>query len=126
MAESKTNQDGFKMLRAAEKNATALVSKARAERSKRLADAKAEAAKELEAFRKLKQAEYEKISQERLGGSEETIRQQMAKQTDAEISKLTSQFNSNSGKVIDVLTDLVTKVTYEVPRSIRTGGLQIE
>eukprot|EP00941_MAST-03F_sp_MAST-3F-sp1_P004183 g4183.t1 len=125
MSESKSNQSGFKMLREAEKNATALVSQARSERAKRLADAKAEAAKELEAFRAEKQREYEKISKERLGGSEETIRRDMAKRTDNEIATLQSQYKKNSSDVIDLLTNLVTKVEYKVPRSLRTGGVEI-
>lgn len=111
--------DNLKQLSKAERQATLLVSKAREERTAKLKAAKSDASDKLASYRQKKQDEYKKIESEFLGGSESSIKNEIEKETDVKIDSMKGEFKSHQKKGVTLLIDIVKKVEYQVPKSLK-------
>ncbi|ORY77401.1 H+-ATPase G subunit-domain-containing protein [Protomyces lactucae-debilis] len=72
---SQTQTASIQTLLEAEKDAQAIVEKARTYRTQRLKDARSEAAKEVDAYKKKKEQEYKDYESENTGSSEDAEKQ---------------------------------------------------
>uniref|UniRef100_A0A6T5YIX6 V-type proton ATPase subunit G n=1 Tax=Ostreococcus mediterraneus TaxID=1486918 RepID=A0A6T5YIX6_9CHLO len=101
------SRDGIQKLMTAEKEAQAIVSAAREEKTARLRQAVEEAKGEIAAYRAMREETYSKMLREQTGSKVEA-ESQLKVEFDAEMAKLKSQIDSSKGKIIG---DLVASVT---------------
>ena len=111
--------DHLEKLSIAEKAATKLVSEARLERARRLKEAKSEAASKLKDFSNDKNKEFKEIETNFLGGSEKSIKDDIMAETDKKIGSMNSEFETNKAAGIALLVDIVQKVEYAIPKSLK-------
>uniref|UniRef100_A0A7S2UYL7 V-type proton ATPase subunit G n=1 Tax=Fibrocapsa japonica TaxID=94617 RepID=A0A7S2UYL7_9STRA len=105
---------GIQELMAAENRASSIVQEARAARTERMKEAKIEAERHIEEFRKTKEEEFNAASAQS-SGSSNTDFSELEKTTDKEIDDMRGQYQTNSQTVIQMLVD---KVCGNVPLTV--------
>ena len=109
---------GMAELRRAEDEASRIVEEARKARAARMKQAKADAAKDIDAFRQEHMKELEKIKAEKTGasGGSDAARNAEAKSNE-EIKLMEQQFHDNQGKVVEVLLNATLNVPLKIPEA---------
>ncbi|CAM9510747.1 unnamed protein product [Sphacelaria rigidula] len=107
---------------AAENRASAIVTDARAARTKRMREAKKEAEELCNAYRADKEAAYQASMQKSMGstGKEGST---LGQQTDAAIQALTRSYNTNKKTVSDLLVHEVCHIVYVVPEGLKSRDM---
>ncbi|SGZ17873.1 BQ5605_C020g09149 [Microbotryum silenes-dioicae] len=103
------NSQGISALLDSEKEAAAIVQKAREYRTQRIKDARGEASKEIEALKKKADDEFSQFEQQHSGDSS-TSQTQVDEYTSDQLGKIASSFDQNKGKVVDDLLQRVVEV----------------
>lgn len=87
-------------------------------KAQRLKEAKEEAAKEIEEYRKQRDAQFQE-KQQKYAGSKDDFAQKMQEETQKRIQQIEVQVNSNKEEVIKRLLDLVYDIKPELHQNIR-------
>mmetsp|Transcript_47596 Transcript_47596/g.97320 ORF Transcript_47596/g.97320 Transcript_47596/m.97320 type:complete len:112 (+) Transcript_47596:75-410(+) len=103
-------------LKEAEKKATMLVMDARKARGDRMKEAKSEAEKIISDYRAEMELKYQD-SLAKVTGSSGSAGSELESSTNAEIGKMTNEFNAKKVSVEKMLLELVLKVNTEVPKA---------
>jgi len=102
----------------AEKEASKIVDSARKYRVQKLKDARAEAAKEIEEYKKAKEAQYKAFESSR-AGSTSNAQTLVDKETDVKLQSITDSYAESKDKVVKKLLDRVILVKPELHRNLR-------
>lgn len=103
------NSDGIQKLLAAEQEASRIVAEARKGKAERLRQAKAEAEKEISAYRAEREGAYQKKLAESSSGAASTL-ERLTKETDTNISQVHGDVTSKKNLVVDMLVKYVSTV----------------
>ncbi|GIL74372.1 hypothetical protein Vretifemale_4297 [Volvox reticuliferus] len=103
--------DGIQKLLAAEAEAQRIVGEARKAKGDRLRQAKAEAEKEIAAYRAEREGAYQKKIAEGSSGSQATF-QRLQSETNLAIQKIQADVKAKKGEVLDMLMNYVTVVRF--------------
>ncbi|KAG7444314.1 V-type ATPase [Guyanagaster necrorhizus] len=109
---------GIQTLLEAEKEAAKIVQQARQYRVQKLKDARSEASKEIEAYKKAKEAEF-KAFEASHAGTTSSAQASIDKETDIKLQSITASFNSNKDHVVKKLLDRVVLVKPELHRNLK-------
>ncbi|KAK0202955.1 H+-ATPase G subunit-domain-containing protein [Desarmillaria ectypa] len=109
---------GIQTLLEAEKEAAKIVQQARQYRVQKLKDARSEASKEIEAYKKSKEEEF-KAFEASHAGSTSSAQASIDKETDLKLQAITDSFNSNKDQVVKKLLDRVVLVKPELHRNLK-------
>lgn len=88
------------------------------EKAQRLKEAKEEAAKEIEDYRKQRETEFQE-KQQKYAGSKDDFAQQMQVETQKKIKEIEKEVEANKEAVIKRLLELVSDITPELHQNIR-------
>ncbi|KAK2076737.1 hypothetical protein QBZ16_005497 [Prototheca wickerhamii] len=102
-------QDGIQRLLAAEKEAQAIVAKARQARTERLKQAKDEADREVQAYKAQRESEFKRLQTDDTTSSEE-LAKKMADEADASVKSVQKAISEKKSAVLDLLLKHVTTV----------------
>ncbi|XP_065829923.1 V-type proton ATPase subunit G-like [Oscarella lobularis] len=105
-------------LLAAEKKAAEIVSEARRKKTKRLKQAKEEAAREIEAYRKEREDAYQKQKQQHMG-SKDTFDAKVRADTEQKLREAQADVEANKEQVITRVLGLVQDVKPEIHKNLR-------
>eukprot|EP00118_Oscarella_pearsei_P024719 m.306652 g.306652 ORF g.306652 m.306652 type:complete len:117 (+) comp41453_c0_seq1:32-382(+) len=105
-------------LLAAEKKAAEIVSGARRSKTRRLKEAKEEAAREIEAYRKEREAGHQKQKQQHLG-SKDTFEAQIRADTELKLRESKAEIEANQEQVIARILELVQDIKPEIHKNLR-------
>eukprot|EP00833_Pecoramyces_ruminatium_P015799 jgi/Orpsp1_1/1189831/evm.model.d7180000074820.1 len=106
---STPNSQGIQTLIDAENEASNIVSNARQYRVKRLKDARAEAAKEIEELKAQKNAEFAEYEKTHTGSNEENVAKANL-ETEKKLREIETDYNNNKEKVVSKLVEVVLNV----------------
>ncbi|KAI0880704.1 vacuolar ATPase [Annulohypoxylon maeteangense] len=106
---SAQNSAGIQTLLDAEREASKIVQKAREFRTKRVREARDEAKKEIEAYRKSKDDEFKKFEAEHTQGNKQA-EDEANKEADAKIQEIHAAGKKSQSKVVVDLLDAVFEV----------------
>ncbi|TRM60721.1 H+-ATPase G subunit-domain-containing protein [Schizophyllum amplum] len=112
---------GIQTLLEAEKEAAKIVQQARQYRTQKLKDARSEAAKEIEDYKKAKEAEFKSFEASHAGT---TSNAQVAvdKETEQKLQAITDTYEQHKGQVVKKLLDRVVLVKPELHRNLKKVG----
>lgn len=110
---------GITALLDAEKEAQKIVQKARDYRTARVKEARSEAAKEIEAYKKSKDEEFSANEKEHSGDSS-NLQSELDENTQKQIDALKSSFGQNKEKVIQELLEKVVEINPELHRNYKS------
>ncbi|KAI1438430.1 vacuolar ATPase [Xylaria sp. CBS 124048] len=96
---SAQNSTGIQTLLDAEREASKIVQKARELRTKRVREARDEAKKEIEAYRKAREEEFKKFEAEHTKGNKEA-EDEADKEADAKITEIKAAGQKHQGQVV--------------------------
>jgi len=113
-----SNSQGITTLLDAEKEAQKIVVKAREYRNARVKDARGEAAKEIEALKAKREAEFKK-SQSKHSGDADANQEEIDKATKEELDQLKRSYESNRASVVDELLSRVIEVSPSLHRNFK-------
>jgi len=108
---------GIQQLLAAEKKAADLVADARKRKTKRLKQAKEEAAAEIEQFRNECEKKFKEKQASEMG--QEDFQKRITDETGQRLEEMASQIQTNKGAVIDRMLDLVYDINPELHENFR-------
>ncbi|KAF8489317.1 V-type ATPase [Gautieria morchelliformis] len=111
---------GIQTLLEAEKEAAKVVQQARQHRVQRLKDARAEANREVEEYKRQKEQEY-KAFESKHAGSTQYSQSRVDKETDAKIAAIESAYQGRKEAVVQLLLDRVVLVKPELHRNLKTA-----
>ena len=103
------SHDGIQKLLAAEQEAQAIVTAARAEKTSRLRQAKAEADAEIKAYRAQREETYQSLLRSRVGDSSARAAQVLESESSAAIERVQTQVRAAKKAVTDMLAAKVTR-----------------
>jgi len=106
---SAQNSSGIQTLLNAEQDAQKVVQKARTYRTQRIKDARAEAAKEIEAYKAQKEDEFRRFQAEHSGASAKA-EQEAAKEAEAALHRIKLAGEQHGHRVVEDLIKGVTEV----------------
>ena len=89
-----------------------------AEKAQRLKEAKEEAAKEIEEYRKQREAQFQE-KQHKYAGSKDDFAQKMQEETQKKIQQIELEVEANKEAVIKRLLELVSDIKPELHQNIR-------
>ncbi|KAK4048376.1 hypothetical protein OIO90_005846 [Microbotryomycetes sp. JL221] len=110
------SSQGISALLEAEKEAGAIVQKAREYRNQRIKDARGEASKEIDAYKQQKDQEFKQFEQQHSGDSSES-QSTLDQQTKTQLESIDSTFDQNRQQVVQDLLDKVVKVEPSLHRN---------
>jgi len=108
---------GIQTLLEAEKEAAKIVQQARQYRVQKLKDARAEASKEIEAYKKSKDEEF-KTFESSHAGTTSTAQTAIDKETEVNLKDITTSFEANKDNVVKKLLDRVVLIKPELHRNL--------
>lgn len=103
--------DGIQKLLAAEQEAQRIVSESRKAKQERLRQAKAEADREIAAYRAEREGAYQKKVSEGASGAQATL-QRLTAETNAQIQQIQASVKAKKPQMIELLTNYVTTVRF--------------
>ncbi|RYP70773.1 hypothetical protein DL771_005268 [Monosporascus sp. 5C6A] len=106
---SAQNSAGIQTLLDAEREASKIVQKAREYRTKRVREARDEAKKEVDAYRKKKEEEFKKFEAEHTQGNKQA-EDEANREADAKIQEIQAAGKKSQSKVVDDLVKAVLEV----------------
>ncbi|KAK0218107.1 H+-ATPase G subunit-domain-containing protein [Armillaria fumosa] len=109
---------GIQTLLEAEKEAAKIVQQARQYRVQKLKDARSEASKEIEVYKKAKEEEF-KAFEASHAGTTSSAQASIDKETDIKLKSITDSFNANKDQVVKKLLDRVVLVKPELHRNLK-------
>jgi len=115
------SQELIQQLLKAEKQAEALISKARDNRVTKLKEAKSSADQELDAFRKKEEEKFQAEYSNLAGGRDDTA--EMAKVTQQELGMVKQDYENNKAKVREHILGKILDVPLEVSSAL-AGAIQ--
>mmetsp|Transcript_35548 Transcript_35548/g.105068 ORF Transcript_35548/g.105068 Transcript_35548/m.105068 type:complete len:115 (-) Transcript_35548:120-464(-) len=101
--------DGIQKLLAAEQEAQRIVSDARKAKQERMRQAKAEAEREIGAYRAEREGAYQKKVSEGSSGSQATF-QRLTQETEANVARITEEVQAKKSEVAQALVKMTTSV----------------
>lgn len=110
---------GIQQLLAAEKKAAELISDARKRKTKRLKQAKEEAAAEIEQFRNECEKNFKKKQQAEMG--QDDFQQRITQEAGLKLQEMANQAETNKGLVITRMLDLVYDIAPELHENFRAS-----
>ncbi|THH18048.1 hypothetical protein EW146_g2860 [Bondarzewia mesenterica] len=117
------HSQGIQTLLEAEKEAAKVVQAARQYRVQRLKDARTEATKEIEDYKKLKEQEF-KAFEDSHAGSTQSAQSAVDKETEVKLQKITDAYQTHQDQVVKKLLDRVVLVKPELHRNLKKVGLE--
>ncbi|KAI0321051.1 V-type ATPase [Amylostereum chailletii] len=117
------HSQGIQTLLEAEKEAAKVVQQARQYRVQRLKDARTEATKEIEEYKKSKDDEF-KAFESTHAGSTQSAQSNIDKESAVQLQAITDQYNSHKDVVVKKLLDRVVLVKPELHRNLKKAGLE--
>jgi len=114
---SAQQSNGIQTLLEAEKEAAKIVQQARQYRVQKLRDARSEASKEIEEYKKTKEEEF-KAFESSYAGSTSNAQTAVDKETDTALKDITGSFRENKDRVVKKLLDRVVLVKPELHRNL--------
>ncbi|KAF8578038.1 V-type ATPase [Ramaria rubella] len=108
---------GIQTLLEAEKDAAKVVQQVRQHRVQRLKDARAEAIKEVEEYKKQKQHEHE-VFESKHTGSTQNSQSQVDKDTDTKLAAIQKAYESHKEAVVEKLLDRIVLFKPELHRNL--------
>ncbi|VDB88653.1 unnamed protein product [Peniophora sp. CBMAI 1063] len=112
------HSQGIQTLLEAEKEAAKVVQQARQYRVQRLKDARTEAQKEIDEYRKSKEDEFNAF-QSSHKGTNESAQVEIDKQTAVQLQAITDRYNAHRDEVVKKLLDRVVLVEPQLHRNLR-------
>jgi len=112
-----SQSQGIQTLLEAEKEAAKVVQEARQYRVQRLKDARSEAQKEIDEYRRSKDAEFAKI-EEKTRGSTASAQTEVDRETETKLLTVKEAFNKNKDAVVKKLLDRVILVEPKLHRNL--------
>jgi len=109
---------GIQTLLEAEKEAAKIVQQARQYRIQKLKDARTEAGKEIEEYKKAKEQEF-KLFESSHAGNTSNAQTAVDKDTEAKLQSITESYNSRKDAVVKKLLDRVVLVKPELHRNLK-------
>jgi len=116
-----SQSQGIQTLLEAEKEAAKIVQEARQYRVQRLKDARAEAQKEIDAYRHAKEHEFAEIEKEKKALID-VAQQRVDKDTEAKLATVKDSFSKNKNAVVEKLLDRVILVEPKLHRNLKKEG----
>ncbi|PGH14572.1 V-type ATPase, G subunit [Polytolypa hystricis UAMH7299] len=113
-SDSAQNSAGIQTLLDAEREAQKIVQTAREYRTKRVKDARVEAQKEIEEYRKIKEEEFKKFEAEHSSGNK-IAEDEANKEAEVKLQEITDAGKEKGGTVVGNLIQAVIDVRPEVP-----------
>ncbi|KAE9401083.1 V-type ATPase [Gymnopus androsaceus JB14] len=114
---SAQQSQGIQTLLEAEKAAAKIVQEARQYRVQKLKDARTEATREIEEYKKAKETEFKKFEASHAGTTSEA-QAAVDKDTEVKLQSITDAYNSHKDEVVQKLLDRVTQVKPELHRNL--------
>jgi len=108
---------GIQQLLTAEKKAADLIADARKRKTKRLKQAKEEAAAEIEQFRNECEKDFKKKQASEMG--QEDFQKRITDETNVKLQEMSEQIAMNKGAVINRMLDLVYDISPELHENFR-------
>ncbi|KAL4063108.1 V-type ATPase [Scleroderma citrinum] len=105
----------------AEKEAAKIVQQARQYRVQRLKDARSEATKEIEEYRRVKEAEF-KAFEASHAGNISNAQAAIDRETELKLQSITAAFESNKDDVVRKLLDRVVLIKPELHRNLKKAA----
>ncbi|KAL6304591.1 H+-ATPase G subunit-domain-containing protein, partial [Sparassis latifolia] len=102
----------------AEKEAAKVVQQAREYRVQKLKDARAQATKEIEEYKTLKEAQFKAFEASHAGNTQ-SAQAAVDKETDIKLKEITASYNKNRNEVVQKLLDRVVLVKPELHRNLK-------
>ncbi|KAF8920590.1 H+-ATPase G subunit-domain-containing protein [Mucidula mucida] len=109
---------GIQTLLEAEKEAAKIVQQARQYRVQKLKDARSEASKEIDAYKKTKEDEF-KAFEASHAGTTSSAQTAIDKDTEIKLKEVTDSYNAHKDEVVKKLLDRVVLVTPELHRNLK-------
>ncbi|THV04940.1 V-type ATPase [Dendrothele bispora CBS 962.96] len=118
---SAQHSQGIQTLLEAEKEAAKIVQQSRQYRIQKLKDARSEATKEIEEYKKSKEAEFKAFEASHAGTTSEA-QAAVDKDTEVKLKSISDSFDSNKDAVVQKLLDRVVLVKPELHRNLKKVG----
>lgn len=118
---SAQNSAGIQTLLDAEKEAQKIVQKAREYRMKRVKDAKVEAQREIEGYKRQKEEEFKKFEAEHKQGNKKA-EEDANKDAETKVKEIETAARKAGDKVVEDLLRAITDVRPEVPNKISVNS----
>ncbi|KAJ3928161.1 MAG: H+-ATPase G subunit-domain-containing protein [Lentinula lateritia] len=115
---SAQQSQGIQTLLEAEKAAAKIVQEARQYRVQKLKDARSEATKEIEEYKKAKEAEFKKFEASHAGTTSEA-QAAIDKDTEVKLQSISDSYNNHKNEVVQKLLDRVTQVKPELHKNLK-------
>nr|GAT46755.1 vacuolar ATP synthase subunit [Mycena chlorophos] len=115
---SAQQSQGIQTLLEAEKDAAKIVQQARQYRVQKLKDARSEAQREIDEYKKSKEDEF-KAFEASHAGTTSSAQTAVDKETEASLKTITASYNKNKEEVVKKLLDRVVLVKPELHRNIK-------
>ncbi|KAI0028923.1 H+-ATPase G subunit-domain-containing protein [Vararia minispora EC-137] len=112
------HSQGIQTLLEAEKEAAKVVQQARQYRVQRLKDARSEAQKEIDEYRKAKEAEFAEF-QSSHAGTTQNVQATIDKQTETQLQAISDRYATHKDTVVRKLLDRVVLVEPELHRNLK-------
>ncbi|KIK99798.1 hypothetical protein PAXRUDRAFT_822332 [Paxillus rubicundulus Ve08.2h10] len=120
------HSQGIQTLLEAEKEAAKIVQQARQYRVQRLKDARSEASKEIEEYRRAKETEFMAFAASH-DGNIFNAQAAVDRETDLKLQAITDAFEANKGAVVTKLLDRVVLIKPELHRNLKKlGGPEVQ
>lgn len=113
---------GIQTLLEAEKEAAKIVQQARQYRVQRLKDARSEATREIEEYRRVKEDEF-KAFEASHAGNISNVQVAVEKETDDKLQSISEVFETQKDRVLRKLLDRVVLIKPELHRNLKKGAL---
>ncbi|KAJ7281803.1 H+-ATPase G subunit-domain-containing protein [Mycena rebaudengoi] len=114
---SAQQSQGIQTLLEAEKEAAKIVQQARQYRVQKLKDARSQASKEIEDYKKAKEDEFKAFESSR-AGTTSNAQTAVDKETETNLHNITESFNKSKDQVVKKLLDRVVLVKPELHRNL--------
>jgi len=112
------NSQGIQTLLEAEKDAAKIVQQARQYRVQRLKDARTQATKEIEEYKRAREQQFKAFESSR-AGSTSNAQSAVDKDTEVKLQVITESYNENKDQVVKKLLDRVVLVQPELHRNLK-------
>ncbi|ETW78991.1 vacuolar H+-ATPase V1 sector, subunit G [Heterobasidion irregulare TC 32-1] len=116
------HSQGIQTLLEAEKDAAKVVQAARQYRVQRLKDARTEASKEIEEYKRSKELEF-KAFENSHAGSTQSAQSVIDKETEGKLLEITEAFEAHKDDVVKKLLERVVLIKPELHRNLKKAGL---
>jgi len=112
------NSQGIQTLLESEKEAAKIVQQARQYRVQKLKDARSEATKEIEAYKRAKEQEFKTFESSR-AGTTSNAQTAVDRDTEVKLQVITESYNRSKGQVVKKLLERVVLVQPELHRNLK-------